>query len=61
MSFGYPSNFSIHILANTDILDEFRPAFFVRVPKLRVRHLLGRVRPRTWRFEGFLDPTIIIF
>jgi len=23
--------------------------------------LFGRVRPRTWRFEGFLDRTIIIF
>ena len=32
-----------------------------RVPKLHVRHLFGRVRPRTWRFEGFLDRTIIIF
>src|SRR5271168_4838538 len=31
------------------------------VPKLHVRHLFGRVRPRTWRFEGFLDQTIIIF
>ena len=31
------------------------------VPKLHVRHLFGRVRPRTWRFEGFLDWTIIIF
>jgi hypothetical protein len=31
------------------------------VPKLHVRHLFGRVRPRTWRFEGFLDRTIIIF
>ena len=31
------------------------------VPKLHVRHLFGLVRPRTWRFEGLLDRTIIIF
>jgi hypothetical protein len=31
------------------------------VPKLHVRDLFGLVRPRTWRFEGFLDWTIIIF
>src|SRR5271154_4616920 len=27
------------------------------VPKLHVRHLFGRVRPRTWRFEEGLDRT----
>ena len=27
------------------------------VPKLHVRHLFGRVRPRTWRFEDGLDQT----
>ena|SRR5271154_3655554 len=31
------------------------------VPKLHVRPLFGHVRPWTWRFEGFLDQTIIIF
>jgi len=31
------------------------------VPKLHLHHLFGRVRPRTWRFEGFLDRTIIQF
>jgi len=30
------------------------------VLKLHVRHLFGRVRPPTWRFEGFLDRTGII-
>ena len=33
----------------------------ISVPKLHVRHRFGRVRPRTWRFECFLDQTIIIF
>jgi hypothetical protein len=30
------------------------------VPKLHVRDLFGRVRPRTWRFEDLLDWTFII-
>ena len=29
----------------------------IGVPKLHVRHLFGRVRPRTWRFEEGLDQT----
>jgi len=29
------------------------------VPKLHVRHLFGRIRPQTWRFEGFLDRAIM--
>jgi hypothetical protein len=28
------------------------------VPKLHVRDLFGRVRPRTWRFEDLLDWTL---
>jgi hypothetical protein len=40
---------------------DWKGAITTRVPKLHVRHLFGRVRPRTWRFEGFLDRTIIIF
>jgi hypothetical protein len=37
------------------------PTIPVSVPKLHVRHLFGLVRLRTWRFEGLLDRTIIIF